>query len=252
MKIRNLGLQLWSVRDSINGEEGVRSSFIRLKEMGYDWVHMAGNGGLSYEDFGKIAKETGIGICGTHDDFGVMLNDPKTAMKNHDALGTKLMGVGGCDTGTVESVEKFIEQANTVGKNIYPYGFKFTYHNHSHEFRKLANGKTAMEMLAEGLDPVTCSFVLDTYWVQHGGGDVRYWIEKLSGRIDILHLKDMGRNNEGPFITEIGNGNLWWEGILEAADKAGVTYYVVEQDSWPGDPFDSVKMSADYLRKNFM
>ena len=33
----------------------------------------------------------------------------------------------------------------------------------------------------------------------------------LAGRIDILHLKDMGRNQNGPFITEVGNGNIWWE-----------------------------------------
>lgn len=50
---------------------------------------------------------------------------------------------------------------------------KFTYHNHSHEFIRLENGKTAMEMLMEGLDSKNTTFVLDTYWVQHGGGDPR-------------------------------------------------------------------------------
>jgi hypothetical protein len=29
-----------------------------------------------------------------------------------------------------------------------------------------------MDMLVDGLDPEKISFVLDTYWVQHGGGDV--------------------------------------------------------------------------------
>ena len=59
----------------------------------------------------------------------------------------------------------------------------------------------------------------------------------------------MGRNNNGPFITEIGNGNIWWEGVLETAEKAGVKYYVVEQDSWPGDPFDSIAQSSAYMKK---
>ena len=109
-----------------------------------------------------------------------------------------------------------------------------------------------MDMLVEGLDPVKTSFVLDTYWVQHGGGDVRHWIEKLAGRVDILHMKEMGRNENGPFITEIGNGNMYWEGILETAAKTGVKYYVVEQDTWPGDPFDSIRQSSEYLHKHFM
>lgn len=60
-----------------------------------------------------------------------------------------------------------------------------------------------MDVLVDGLDPKTTSFVLDTYWVQHGGGDVRAWMEKLAGRIDILHLKDMGMAGS-QYITEIG------------------------------------------------
>ena len=108
-----------------------------------------------------------------------------------------------------------------------------------------------MDKLYEGLDKATTSFVLDTCWVAAGGGDVREWMEKLAGRIDILHLKDMAKraNPDEQFITEIGNGNLYWEGILETAEKIGVKYYVVEQDIWPGDPFDSIKISSEYLKK---
>ena len=249
--IRKLGLQLYTIRDTMNNAENIRESFRKIKALGYDIGQTAGCA-IPYEEFGKIAAEEGIEICGTHDDFGVMLNNPGLAMENHRALGTTNMGIGGFGAESVEAVEKFIEQANTIANNVYPHGFKFTYHNHSHEFRRLANGRTAMDMLAEGLDPEKTSFVLDTYWVQHGGGDVRHWIEKLAGRIDILHLKEMGRNQNGPFITEIGNGNIWWEGVLETAEKAGVRYYVVEQDSWPGDPFDSIRQSSEYLHKNFM
>ena len=43
-------------------------------------------------------------------------------------------------------------------------------------------------------------------------------------------------------------GNLDWPLILEAAEKAGVRYYVVEQDVCPGDSLDSMKISADYLK----
>ena len=230
--IDRLGLQLFSIRNTMNNAENIRESFRRIREMGYEHGQTAGCA-VPYEEFGRIAREEGIEICGTHDDFGLMLRHPDEAMRNHEALGTHLMGIGGFHATD-------------------PHGFKFTYHNHSNEFIRMKNGRTVMDMLVEGLDPKGTSFVLDTYWVQHGGGDVRHWIEKLSGRIDILHLKDMGRDENGPYITEIGNGNLWWEGILDAAEKAGVKYYVVEQDTWPGDPFDSVKKSADYLRANFM
>lgn len=246
--IEKLGLQLFTIRDTMNNAENIRESFKKMKALGYSVAQTAGCA-IPYEEFGRIAAEEGIEICGTHDDFGKMLNAPEQAMDDHRALGTTNMGIGGFGAESVEAVERFIEQANTIANNVYPHGFKFTYHNHSHEFRRLANGRTAMDMLVEGLDPEKTSFVLDTYWVQHGGGDVRHWIEKLAGRIDILHLKEMGRNDNGPFITEIGNGNIWWEGVLETAEKAGVKYYVVEQDIWPGDPFDSIAQSAAYMKK---
>ena len=253
--IEKLGLQLFTIRDTMNNAENIRESFRKMKALGYTVGQTAGCA-IPYAEFGKIAAEEGIEICGTHDDFGMMLNNPEQAMENHRALGTTNMGIGGFGAESVEAVERFIEQANTVANNVYPHGFKFTYHNHSHEFIHLPKEDggytTAMEMLYEQLDPKYTSFVLDTYWVQHGGGDVRFWIEKLAGRVDILHLKAMGRNDQGPFITEIGNDNMNWAGMLETAEKAGVKYYVVEQDIWPGDPFDSIKQSSDYLHKYFM
>jgi len=249
--IKKLGLQLFTIRDSMKDAETIRESFRRMKELGYDVAQTAGCS-IPYDEFGRIAAEEGIEICGTHDNFNMMYEDTEKAIALHKALGSVHMGMSGFKIVDADAVAQFIEKANKVANIIYEHGFKFTYHNHGHEFITLANGKTSMDMLVEGLDPVKTSFCLDTYWVQNAGGDVRHWIEKLSGRIDILHLKDMGRNAEGPFITEIGNGNMWWEGIIASAEKAGVEYYVVEQDQCPGDQFESVAKSSEYIHQNFM
>ena len=252
VKLNKIGVQLYTIRDFLTTEEDVKRSFDKLKVLGYDEVQTAGCK-IDYATFGRLAKEAGLTIVGTHDDFGLMLNDPAAAMEKHRLLGTNIMGIGGCFKSTAEEYAEFIAQANIVARNIKADGFTFTYHNHSHEFRKIG-GKTIMDMLLEGLDPDNTGFVLDTYWVQHGGGDIRYWIEKLAGRIDILHLKEMAKsidNNPPQYITEVGNGNLWWEGILETALRTGVKHFVVEQDICPGDPFDSLRISSEYLHANF-
>lgn len=252
VKLDKIGVQLYTVRDFIDTEENTKRTFEKIKALGYDEIQLASRK-ISYEAMGRLAKEAGLTIVGTHDDFWAMYNDPKTAVENHKLLGTNIMGIGGFFQKTVEEYEQFIERSNTIGRAIAPYGFKFSYHNHSHEFMRFGD-KTIMDLLVEKLDPTCTSFVLDTYWVQHGGGDVRYWIEKLAGRIDILHLKDMKRiDAEAPHLyCEIGNGNLYWEGILETALKTGVKSFIVEQDVCPGDPFDSLKISSDYLHANFM
>ena len=97
----------------------------------------------------------------------------------HICLGCGIMGIGGYFKDDPKDFEEFIRKANIVGAKIGALGGKFTYHNHSGEFMKLSNGKNAMEMLEEGLDPATTSFCLDTCWVQRGGADVRYWIEQI-------------------------------------------------------------------------
>ncbi len=249
-KLEKLGVQLYTIREYMNNEENIKRSFERLKKMGIDEAQTAGCA-IPYETFGKLAKDAGIKIVGTHDDFNFFCANPEQAMANHDLLGTNLMGTGGFYSDNLQGYLDFIAKANELCKVIGPKGYKFTYHHHSHEFIKY-EGKTAMDWLLEGLDPNYSSFVMDTYWVQHGGGDIRYWLNKLKGRIDVLHLKEMGRRQDGQFITEIGNGNIYWEGVLDTAIETGIKTFVIEQDDYPGDPFDSLQQSVDYLRANFM
>ena len=45
----------------------------------------------------------------------------------------------------------------------------------------------------------------------------------------------------------VGAGNINWDEVIEACREANVPYAVVEQDTCDGDPFDSLKMSYDYL-----
>jgi len=249
--IERLGIQLYTVKVGMKTATDIRNTFRRLKAMGYDYGQTDG-AAIPYEELGRIAAEEEFEICGTHDNFEMMIHDPMQAIKNHQALRTHNMGIPAFPASDIQNVEEFIKTANTIANNIYDYGFKFTYHNHAHEFRPFENGKTAMEMLVEGLDPVKTAFTLDTYWVQYGGGDVRHWLERLAGRVEILHLKDMYCDGKVPVICEVGNGNMWWEGILETAVRTGVKYFVVEQDRCPGDPFESARISSEYIHKNFM
>ena len=245
-----LGVQAYTVRDFMTTETDIAESFEKIKKMGYDQIQTAGCA-ISYKRYGELAKENGLEIVGTHDRFDMMVNDFEQSLENHKLLGTTNMGIGGFWSKTLDEINDFIEKANIVAEKASKNGMKFTYHHHSHEFIKLSNGKTMMDMLVEGLDKDKTTFVIDTYWLQHGGADIRHWIEKLEGRIDILHLKDMKRVEDEPVhqICEIGNGNLNWEGILDTAQKTGIKYYIVEQDiNWTPDCFTSIQKSIENLR----
>lgn len=248
--IKKLGFQAWSVKEHMKNEDSIRRTFQTLAAQGYDNVQTAGMMGLTYDTYGRLAKEAGLEICGTHEDFAVMVADPRQTMENHRLLGTTNIGIGGYGPlDTPENIRAFIDKANAFADTVAKEGFRFTYHNHHGEFRKVGD-KLIMDWLIEGLNPETTSFVLDTYWVQAGGYDVRRMMERLDGRIDILHLKDMVINPDCSHqSTEIGNGNLYWDGILSIAEQIGVKYYVVEQEEFTMDEFESMRRSCAFLQR---
>ena len=47
----------------------------------------------------------------------------------------------------------------------------------------------------------------------------------------------------------MGDGNLDWDGILDAARVSGVEWYIIEQDNPAGDPVQCVARSVRFLRE---
>ena len=63
-----------------------------------------------------------------------------------------------------------------------------------------------------------------------------------------MHLKDMAMEGSKQLFAEVGEGNLEWDAILKACKAADIEWYIIEQDTCMGDPFDSLKKSLDNLR----
>jgi sugar phosphate isomerase/epimerase len=122
------------------------------------------------------------------------------------------------------------------------------YHNHHQEFRKF-DGRTILERIFDGAPHLQGE--PDTYWVQYGGSDPVRWCERLAGRLPLIHLKDFVINQENqPVFCEVGSGNLDFPRIVQAAEKSGCQWFIVEQDTTPGDPVDSLAESFRYLAEN--
>ncbi len=256
--IDKLGLQLYTVYKHLNDEDEIRKTFKSLKELGYDEAETCGCE-IDYGLFYDLAEEAGIKIIGAQAQYDLMKSDIESVIRENKKLHVKDVGVGGFDTRSEEEVKGFIEYANKIAKRFGEEGLKFTYHNHNHEFIRFPNGKCTMDMLLEEFDPENTSFVLDTCWVQHAGCDVCSWIEKMSGRIDIVHLKDLTMERDWTNwgipkakVAAVGKGNMDFKRIIEACEKAGVKHYCIELDNCPEDYHDELKFISDYMHKNFI
>jgi sugar phosphate isomerase/epimerase len=251
MKLDQVALQLYTLRDFTKTPKDVAATMKKVREIGYGAVQASAMGPIEEAEFLKILEGEGLTLCATHEPSDKLLDEPEQVAERLRKLRCKYTAYPsprGVDFGSEASVEEWIKRLNHAGKVLHEAGQVLTYHNHHHEFRRLG-GKTILERIFDQTDPRFIQGELDTYWVQHGGGDPVAWCQRLHNRLPLLHLKDYIVIEESKVTyAEIGNGNLDFKPIIDAAEKSGCEWFIVEQDTCPGDPFDSVRQSFEYIR----
>lgn len=248
---KNLAVQLYTVREFIKTREDFTATMKKLKAMGYEAVQLSKTT-LPAKEMKEILDGEGIIPCATHEpgkDF--FENLPRII----DDLHTLDCGYTAYPYPHVEYKNArgwldFARELDRIGETLRKEGIVLTYHNHAIELEKF-DGKTVLDIIYDSSCAINLQSELDTHWVQMGGANPIEWIKKMKNRMPLLHLKESGVLNGAFTMREIGNGNLPWKEILEEADKGGCLWYIVEQDSCPGDPFDSLKISFDYLSQYF-
>lgn len=151
-------------------------------------------------------------------------------------------------------------------------GIQLLYHNHDFEFQKIGDefilDKLYSTIPGEFLQPE-----FDVCWVHYAGNEPASYISQYNGRIKVLHLKDFActklgggpvygligadggeeksatKEDNGFEFRPVGSGIQDFPKILEAAEKAGVEYVIVEEDQSPTNtPLEDAKKSRDYLK----
>jgi len=246
-----LAAQLYTVRDYTKTAEDFRASIKKIADIGYTAVQVSGIGPIPHEEVKAITDEFGLTICITHVGFDYLQNDTEAAIAQHKLWNCPNVAVGSMPgpyrEGGLESFKRFAKDATEVGRKLADAGLTFSYHNHSFEFVRFGD-RTGLDVIYEESDPRYLQAEIDTYWVQHGGGDSIAWIRKMAGRMPVIHFKDMVMYEGRQTMAEIGEGNLNWPGIIVACEETGVEWYAIEQDICLRNPFESLKISYDNLR----
>lgn len=250
MAASQLAAQLYTVRDFTNTPAEIATTMKKVKQLGYDAVQCSALGVIDAHELKRIVDGEGLTICATHTDYERMRDEPQAVIDEHNLWGCRHAAIGGLpqEYRSAEGYARFAKEASEVAKRLAEGGLIFSYHNHSFELERF-NGRTGLEILYEDSDPQYFNSELDTYWIQHGGGDPAAWIRKLKGRADIVHLKDMAMDGRTQLFAEIGEGNLNWSAILDACKEAGTEWYIVEQDTCQRDPFESLGISLRNLKE---
>lgn len=253
MKITQVAAQLYTVRDQCKTPGDIAHSLEKVAAIGYQSVQVSGLGPIENEALLQLAKDNGLIICATHESLDAILNTPEKViekLKALDCLHTAIGYPSGVDLGSLEGVLDYCRRFEAAAQKFVAAGLTVSHHNHQHELRKVG-GKTVLQQILDNTRNVMLE--LDTYWVQYGGGSPVEFNRLSKGRMPLLHLKDyMVNDQNNPQFAEIGNGNLPWPQIIASAEESGCQWFIVEQDSTPSDPFDSLQMSFDYIKANLV
>ena len=283
-----LAAQLYTVRDFTQTRDGLARSLEKVAAIGYRAVQVSAIGDIPDAEVARLAADNGLTICNTHISYDRLCHALDSVIAQHKLWNCRHVAIGSMPDefrGSEDGFRRFADIANAIGEKLAAAGLTFSYHNHSFELVKFGD-RTGLDILFEETDPRFLQAELDTYWLQHGGADPVVWIERMAGRMPVVHLKDMAmltptlnpgspheypplvggrpKMREGlssaPFPTrwggglpqqamaEVGEGNMNFAGILAACKRAGVEWYAVEQDICQRDPFESLAISFRNLR----
>ena len=249
---KRIGAQLYTVRDLCTTPEGFKNTIKRLAETGFKTVQLSGigEGAGSAKELKAVFDEYNIEVIGTHRPIQNYIENINGEIEFHKALDTKIAGVGWLppEYRTDANVLKdTINKFNKASRELNKEGITLAWHNHGFEFSKIEDNKTIMDII---LDEAEFDLILDAYWLAYVGIDPARFIKKAGKRVAIVHFKDIRVLSDNSVeYAEIGEGNIIWKEVIKASKKA--RYAVIEQDTCHGNPVDSLKMSYDYLTKNF-
>lgn len=253
MNIQQVAAQLYTVREYLQTPADIAASLKKIRAIGYQAVQVSGMAPIAEAELLRMLRGEGLMCCATHEDGAQILDAPAAIVDRLQQLDCHITAYpfpAGVNFDSLAALQTFCAQLNRAGEVLHSAGQILCYHNHHMEFRRIA-GRSVLEIIYAETNPRFLQGEPDTYWVQYGGGDPVHWCTRLTGRLPILHIKDYAIDaKQRPTFAEIGNGNLNWPAIIDAADRAGCQWYAVEQDICPGDPFASLQQSFNYLRDN--
>jgi len=241
-----VALQLYSVREDCARD--LSGTVAAVARMGYHGVEFAGYYERSAKELRKLLDDNGLRPAGAHIGIDVLLGDelPRT-IAFHQELGNQFLVIPWVDPRKMQTRQAwadFGKRLSEIAEKLRPHGMHTGYHNHSHEFRPV-EGEAPWDTLAANSSPDVV-MQLDIGNAMHGGADALAHLRRWADRALTIHLKEYSRTNDQALV---GEGEVPWSEVFEVCEAAGKTeWYIVEQESYPYSPLESVERCIRFLK----
>ncbi|MBC8531649.1 sugar phosphate isomerase/epimerase family protein [Gehongia tenuis] len=277
-----VGIQLYSVKNTINNDPNPLGILKKVADLGYKYWEPAqvpylpemkfGLGALPAKEVKKLLNDYGVKLVGCHIN-PIYGDNYKEALDYFKELECPNIGWTGSFFANRDELDKWCAVYNEAGRLAKAYDMQFYYHSHWHEFQKF-DGKYVMDIILDSTDPELVAFELDNYWAARGGMDPVKLIDQYKDRLIMLHQKDFSKDAGEPLnmfefidpnsvltgklhsevrkvhhFAEVGNGVLPIQDYIDAGNKAGIPYILLEQDLCAIDELESIRISMEAFHK---
>ncbi len=248
-----VGLQLYSVRDQLSKD--FDGTLRKLKPAGYTVVEAAGYYDRTAPEFRQSMDKAGLRCISTHHALDVMRAQLDELIEYGHQLGLEYIvspSASHRDPAakgplTMDDWRFTAGELNRVGEKVKAAGMTFGYHNHTTEFGS-EGGVVFYDELLRLTDPRLVVFEMDCGWVYAAGCNPVEYLSKSPERFPLLHIKDIVKEPDGKFHSPpLGRGNVNNRAILRAA--TGLKQYFIEQEDYDMEPFEELRLEAEYMRK---
>jgi len=235
-----IGLQLYSLREQFARD--VPKTLDQVRNFGIKYVETHSTYGLTPEKFRAELDSRGLKAVSGHFSYERCRDDIEGVAREAQILGEQYVGCAWIphkDPFDETTCREAIKVFNRAGEALAKHGLKFFYHTHGYEFLPYGKGTLFDLMMAE-TKPQFVHYEMDVFWVVHPGQDPVKLLEKYDSRFELMHVKDMKQGTPTGLFTgnadvtsnvALGKGVIDWPGVFRAAQKAGVKWYFIEDES---------------------
>ena len=118
MKLSQVALQLYTLRDYCTTPEDIRKTLQRVKAIGYPAVQASGLGPIEPAELRKMLDDEELVLCATHEDGELIRKQPEKVVEKLKALGctyTAYPWPAGVDWATPEHIESLVADLDRAG-----------------------------------------------------------------------------------------------------------------------------------------
>lgn len=240
-------LQLYTLRDDAAAD--LHATLDAVAEAGYAGVELAGLYDLTPSALKAEFDARGLKVIGAHSGYADLLADVPAAIELCRVFETSRLTVPWIEGDWRDSIGNMRALGASLaaaGQQLRDAGIQLCYHNHAFEFEMEDETGTGFAAVLDGGNGYIKA-ELDLYWVAKAGKNPITELQRLTGNVPLVHVKDMSEDGD---FRPVGDGIIDYKGsVLQAAVDAGAQGFIVEQDQCSTyTPLESIARSIAALR----